>query len=958
MKKVLLMAVAAMMCISLSAQREMKSATPQTNKHVVTNKLAKRDISGAELHKDVTPVNMGHLYKKLTFNASKMQPVARTKDLRPMNQKFLRTNTALSRNNLKNLKPTVNVKAGSIKKAPAFQETYMGMGLNYYTRTDTTWTMTPAVLTATYEDGDAGETTKEVNVLVDPIPLAGVLAEALAELYPQGFPVLYTMDEEGIITIQPQSIAYVEPEEGQRVYLTLFGANSDDGVITMKLAEDGLLKIIDGNWIAIGEFLNVEFTDDFDDDEVFLAVDELITYVTYRYEGQKYGITVEKEFKGYGVDVAENKGVIWTMGQGTFTEDGEDYPILVNMTPYNEMFSGLYPDGIYVDYKQEGNTITVEPTVLGYFTNDDGDMEYIMLFSGTDENGKIVLTVGEDGSLNTIKDESIIIGVWLTEKFDPTYKAFDGYYTYTDRVKYLLPDAPVPAPEDVKCSPNELMLFAGLTYNGYSYQNNLAVAAPYSTQNFINGTVDPATGFSWSVTELTDEERTITADTKDFALTTDNPDAAFTDLSLVGYCEDAASEPAYFGCVNKDDDGNPLYEHMYIYASGGVSSFTGDDGVYPLMSRFNPDGDLAFYTNWSTPGYTMELDSPYSISKLYSYQGKPAAPLFITGVTLPTLNLNDVTEDFNLHMTIYKCVRNINTGKVTLGDVIAEGDATQENIEVTYEGDGVNISIINFNELFVTDEFGLSETLDYLFIEDEFIIEFSGIDNGTFSARFGSMTNDNENLPVLWFEMSGEEGSFYSYNSWSPALLLGLNDATYGYLHTEDNTALSFDAKGGEAAIHIDPMYFDRDENKQPTYLLYTESVSVDGEEVEEIPEWIEVDVANEDYTTDTKTDDDGESYLYFVNGIDYDLVFTVAELPKEGNSYTVTERKAEIVFMQPGARITVTVAQSVEGGEQGIKTMVTKTPVKNSRAYNLAGQSVKSMKGVVVKDGRKMIAK
>lgn len=944
MKKILSMAVAVLLCTSINAQlTSATTAKPQANKHVANSKLVKKDFSAVQYHEVEKPVNMNRLGRKLTLNPQNIKPVEGKKVSKAMQTpqpNAMKQLSKATKQSIKGMKPVGMPAVKAMRKAAAFKEKYTGKGYDYLQDMDVEWTMTPVV--GTLEDES------EVLGMFDVIPMPA----EFADLYPDGIPVEYTRQDDKI-TIEPQPvISWQNEAKDTTFYITLCSVNSDneDGTITMQLAEDGLLKIVDGNYICYAIFANTPFDDTFGDDTFFGAW-ELITYVRYVYDGQKEGITIDNEYKGYGVDFRENKGVKWTMGKGTYTEDGEDYPILLNMSPFDEMFSIIYPDGIFVEYEQNGNTITVKPQVLATTSDDDGNPEYIMLHSGTSDDGVIVITVGYNGSLTTIKDESIIISAWKTSKFDPTYDTYDGWYTYTERVKYLLPGDPEPAPEDVSCAPDELMLFAPLTNTLYTFKNNLAVVAPFATQNFINTTLDVATSYSWSVTENDEETRTITADTKDFALTTIHPEAAFTDLSLTAACGDAVSEPSYFGCVNKDDDGNPLYEKMYIYASGGQSSFSDDEGNYPLMSRFNPDGDLAFYTNWATPDYTTAFErNPYSIAKLYSYQGKPAAPLFLTGVTLPILDFKDVKDDFNLHMVIYKCERDASTGKITLGDIIAEADATVENVTTTYESGEVNFNLVDFNEMYKEDEFGMSESVDYLFIEDEFMVVFSGIDNGTFSGRFGSQVNDNENNPVLWFEMSGEDGSMYSYNGWMPALLIGLDDATYGYLHTEDDTNLLFASKGGENSIHVEPMYYGFDENDQPTYYLDIESITINGEEEFEMPEWLEIAVANEDYTIGTAYDDDGDPYNYFVNGIDYDLVFQVASLG-EGES----ERKAEITFMQPGARLTVTL---IQGDSQGVSAIVTKTPLNNSRVFNLAGQNVKNVKGIVVKDGRKILVK
>ena len=215
----------------------------------------------------------------------------------------------------------------------------------------------------------------------------------------------------------------------------------------------------------------------------------------------------------------------------------------------------------------------------------------------------------------------------------------------------------------------------------------------------------------------------------------------------------------------------------------------------------------------------------------------------------------------------------------------------------------------------------------------------------------GSQDITGNEITSTWFARTGNENEMRAYSTWKPALFIGLIDATYGYLYTEDDTNLSFGAQGGSATIHVDPMYYDVDEETEEyTYLLYIEKITADGEEAEEVPEWLKIDVANEDYTIATGLDDEGEEYSYFANGIDYDLVLSAEALP-EG----VQSRSVEVVFMQPGARLVVTVNQD---NTQGISTVVSREPVKTNRTYNLAGQDVKAHRGIVIKDGKKLIVR
>lgn len=947
MKKLFLISVMALVGMSASAQLDTKSsAIPQSKSKVVNMPQSQRSYQAVAPLQGLATRNHVVANSKLTLDPAKVKPVTRaqrTPIVLPAQSKAFAKGQAQSRS-MVNLQPTltlssqVSAQARAASKAPAFVEKYVGVGLDYKAKESVQWTMTPS--TATVTDKETGEE-KEANVLLDVIPTP----DFLSELYPNGIPVLYTIDEEGVITIEPQAVAhYVDETTNVTNYVTLFAANSDDErcIISLKLDESGKLTITDGNWICFGEFAGVDFDPELSDGEAYLGWDELIANVSYY---SHFETIIDKEYYGHGVDYFANEAVDWVMQRGKTVMDNEESYFFINMSPMLDIFSGLYPNGIDVEYKQEGNIITVEPQVIASTTGEEA--EYIMICSGTADDGVIVLTEGEDGSLKTIDGESVILGAWSTDKFDPTFETYQGSYSYIDNVKYRLPDAPAEAPKDVACEPNELVLFAGMGYSGYSYNDNLAVMGAYAPTTFRNCTMDIATNFEWSVSETDrdDVETTLTGNDRSFTVNTKG-DYTYENFSLTAYDRDEASEPYKWGtghALNSEETA-PRYEAIHAYAGAGASSFKFSDDTYAVMTRQNPDYDLTFYVNWATPDIAAEYNGT-SMSTIYSYQGKPATPLYLTGVTLPMVSF-EAKEDFNLHIKLCKCERSL-TGTLKLGDIIAEGDATLENVNSDYDA---GITAVEFTELYVEDEFGMSEALDYLFIEDEFVIVIEGWDNGTFSGVLGSQEFNFNEITSTWFQATGQD-RLRSYGGGWPQLFIGLLDATYGYLHTEDNTDLSFGKDGGTSTLHIDPMYYSVDEETEEySYLLYVESVTEDGEEAEEIPEWISVDIANEDYTTAIGTDEEGNEYEYFVNGIDYDMVITVDALP-EG----VDGRTAEMVFMQKGALLKVKVSQ---GEMQGISTVVTAKPLNNKHVFNLAGQRVNNAKGIVVKDGRKVIVK
>ena len=952
MKKLLLLSMMALVGLSVSAQFKSKSSVaPQAKQEVVKASQSQRSFQAVAPRQDMkmsayAPTN------KLTLDPAKLQPVARAKhasslpvlqsQFKPFSKGKMQSRNMVNFQPTMTLNPQASSRAKAARKAPAFAESYTGMGVDYGTREPVQWTMRPSV--ATFTNSETGEE-EDHEVFVDVIPVPSIYGE----LFPNGIPVKYTVEEENRIVIEPQAVASFQNEaKDTTFYITIFSANSDDedGTIHLEIDENGKLSFIDGNQILYGEFANVEFDPDMGDSEAFLGYDELIAGVRYYY---RIETRIDEEYKAHGTNAfseEEDKSVSWIMQRGTTAMDDDETHFFVNMTPMVDMFANLYPDGIDVEYEQEGSTITVKPQVIASYEDDEEGTVYVMLFSGTSDDGSIVLTEEEYG-LATIKDESIVLGAWSTEEFDPTFESYLGGYVYMENVKYRLADAPIEAPSDVSCEPEELVLFAGLGLSGYGYNDNLAIIGAYAPTHFHNNTMDIATGFEWSVTEYNDEdnETTITGNKRNFSLYAKGG-CVYENLSLVGINETVASEPFVWGTGQTlTDEGAARYENLRAYAGRGASFFSYGDGTYATMTRQNPDGDLTFYTNWATP----DLYERTSMSTIYSYQGKPSAPLFLTGVTLPLLKF-EAKEDFNLHIKIYKCQRS-SSGRITLGDIIAEGDATTDNVNAEYDA---GLTAVEFTELYVEDEFGMSETVDYLFIEDEFIIAIEGWDNGTFSGVLGSQGIDVSKVPSTYFTQTGEEeGRLHYYTSWFPQLFIGLIDATYGYLYTEDDTDLLFAKDGGSSSIHVDPMYYNKDEEtEEPTYSLELESIIVDGDEAEELPEWLTVEVANEDYTTATATDEEGEEYEYFVNGIDYDLVFNVEALP-EG----IENRSCKIVFFQTGARLTVTVTQDID--PDGIHTVVEKTPVKNSRAYNVAGQQVgKNYKGIVVKNGKKALVK
>jgi len=604
---------------------------------------------------------------------------------------------------------------------------------------------------------------------------------------------------------------------------------------------------------------------------------------------------LKDSYLALGTNRATNVKDYWTLKTGV---NENQAPCLIDVLPLPKALDTL--KAIAIPYEQVEDKITIKPTVVAQGEDEEGAY-YILLFSGVDENGNINLTVGEDGKLSTMKGDVILYGYWD----QPEYKydendegevelvGYQGYLSIYEGVQYLTEDeTPVP----------EARYEAGCTYyhigsstSGYSYIANLAVMPPYVTVPFKNLTTDLANSWSWSMAQLSYnesledyEEAEVMTDTT-FNFSIQSLPEVYSPAKLTASYAGKSGEPFSWGLPTEYNGGS--YD-PYIYGGEVTYSMQFADGTYATLTRANTD-DFGYYYSGSylTPGKST---ADYTISTLISYQGKPAAPLYLTGVRFGVYQL-ELKEDFNLKCKIQKMSFD-EEGRVVLGDVLAES-------EITYDDVNVEDGCFSWTEFYVEDEWGMTETVDHLFVEDEFAIVIEGWDNGTFDCyslidgcEFGNVAN------TYFIETGDEEQHIYHFVSGAgyQHLDIGISGG-WGYLHTEDPTDLAFNKDGGSSTIHVDPMlYSTDDETGEPTYSLFVESVTEDGEEADEIPEWVSVEIANEDYSKDEEGN--------LIKGIDYDMVVTAEPLP-EG----VESRTCQIVFMQTGAKLTVTITQNIE---------------------------------------------
>lgn len=776
-----------------------------------------------------------------------------------------------------------------------FNAAYPGSGFDYFNEVDLTWTMTP--------DAD----NSQFNSFV-PAP------EELAAYFPNGLNVPYTI-EGNKVTIDPYYTGLYYDNGGTRYYLTLFGiTETSAGSINLTLGEDKSLVFNEPTDVVLGAFAGTYF------DETFEAYNGGYLYIenvsfTAAEPGKELNLEVTANFTGYGdkfngQDAAATP-ITWPMKQGILTEGEQKLNVFVDLIPTPSTFASLYPSGIPVVYSQTGSTITIEPQVIAKNSSD----QYVIIASGVSEDGAIILTVGANGELQTENGEEIFIGAWDTEEFDPTFETYKGYYSIVENVSYIK-EGQVVVPE-VEYEPVGLYLHAHYSPSFYGYSANYSIVPANGEVSFRNFTATPTETWSWNVIDANTEEVAAKGSDRDFSFNTVAGEV-YIPAVLVGANGENVSEPYQWGLSGIDNQtGEPNYTEAYLFAGEVGGSFAMSDGTYSIISKANPDFQIAYYGFLGTPDVNT---NNYSLSSLILYQGKPSVPLYIEGINYLVRDFV-AKEGFELKCKIQKATRS-DAGALTLGDVIAEADINPDDI---YYGDD-GIAQLNWNEFYVEDEWGMSVSLDHLFIEDEFVVVIEGWDNGTFTANpYGEYDYNVNGVTSTYITQTGDE-YVYRFPSLYSHQLIGFNGAGYGYLLTDTNK-VNIAAEGGEASINVKPMLYSITENEETTTRLWLEDDS-------EIPEWLKVGFANEQYGEEQ----DGT----------FDLVFKAEALP-EG----VEGRVAELTFYQEGAKLVVTVAQGdVDAAVNTVKA-TTKTNVKY---YSLDGREMKQKKGIAVSNGKKFI--
>ncbi|MDE6689814.1 MAG: hypothetical protein K2J86_08070, partial [Prevotella sp.] len=446
-----------------------------------------------------------------------------------------------------------------------------------------------------------------------------------------GVPASYTYKENGdgttAITIAPQ---WMGTEQNLDIFFLDYSdlRNGGDGTVKMTLAADGNITF-DNPGHVVGYYATpaeegydilTQGEPPFVPENIAGAVEQC-QQVTYTLPEPDTFVS-EVVYTGKGYDAGEKTNATWEMQMG---KAKDNVNVIRDLVPSVTEDTGIPTD---VEYTVEGDKIIIQPQKVGMYKS-----YYLYIFDWDSEDGTITLTKDAQGHITTPEDLTIVIGAFATDAYTSDYSSDDylGYWTRTEGVVYYAEDQEIPNPApEVMYEPGYTALHVGISENGYTLYNTLTILPGYAEIPYLNTTVDEATSWSWEVCDSIYDAETktysagtpVTGTGKNFSFLTEGS-AEFGAPVLTGANGELVSAPYTWGISENGFPYQTVGDYIGSYSSASAGQYT--------ASVCNPANKLAYYSALGTPDVNANgLD----VSTIYTYQGKPAAPLFFTGLSL------------------------------------------------------------------------------------------------------------------------------------------------------------------------------------------------------------------------------------------------------------------------------------------------------------------------------------
>lgn len=330
----------------------------------------------------------------------------------------------------------------------------------------------------------------------------------------------------------------------------------------------------------------------------------------------------------------------------------------------------------------------------------------------------------------------------------------------------------------------------------------------------------------------------------------------------------------------------------------------------------------------------------FGYNHLYCYQGKPSAPIYFKGITVPGRNFSFSDDSEMLTCRIRACQRDAE-GKIQLGDTLYTSEVSVKEAWTETYGEA-HYGYIQFKNFYQTVA-GFTFDVDYMQVNKEFCVEIAWKSGSTIKYNIFAESNpvDENEVNTYWSADAGEYAGGVNIfvngaaatNTW-----IAFDEFMYGFLYTEDDKEITLAGAGDSIDIVIYPYLCSFDEAGNAFTALWLNDESDDvtclwDEEEDQLESWLSAEIVDEYYASSDK--------------FKFTLRLKAEALP-EGES----ERELHIKFEQWGSEIDFVVKQ--DKSTSGIKSV--KSNKMGAVRYDLVGRRTQAKGMVVSKDAKAVL--
>ncbi|MGL4292112.1 MAG: hypothetical protein ACRCSQ_00795 [Bacteroidales bacterium] len=359
------------------------------------------------------------------------------------------------------------------------------------------------------------------------------------------------------------------------------------------------------------------------------------------------------------------------------------------------------------------------------------------------------------------------------------------------------------------------LLFQGMLSDMTYFTNSFSYSPAYVNNEFRNSSKPANATLQWSLEELGDDGNIIDTKTStEQSIIVNDAPTYFNMPRLTAKINN--TEDAFILAQANDPAKKSFYElsgrsYVKVETIDGVPQYTKTSG----FTRANPANQVGYYSigdpdeDGMTPYlYGTGKSSNGTQHSVISRFQKPLSTLYFEGVEF-------FTADFSAPaLTKFTCqivrIKDGENEKWSRLDTIATSVIYTENIASL----GNRLAVLSFKNFTVLDDMGFESEVEYLEMDDAFIVELYGFSKkgcsmAVFSEKIQPGNNIN-NKGKSYFTLEEDKAEGYPHYQYLSPLPMQMNlyNAAYAYLVPEvANPVIQLDKQGASASFKFYPFY-------------------------------------------------------------------------------------------------------------------------------------------------------